>query len=37
MQTKTISKIIKSKLEEWLETIEDKVLVEKVKDNILVS
>lgn len=37
MQVKTIRKIIKVKLEDWLETIEDQKLRSKVKDNILVS
>ncbi len=37
MQVKTISKNIKSKLNEWLETITDEKLRKKVKDNILVS
>jgi hypothetical protein len=37
MQIKTISKTIKTKLEEWLGTINDASLVKKLKDNILVS
>lgn len=37
MQTKTISKVIKKKLTEWLETITDEKLRDKVKENILVS
>jgi hypothetical protein len=37
MQVKTISKTIKSKLTEWLETITDEELRKQVKENILVS
>ena len=37
MQIKTISKTIKAKLIEWLETITDEKLRKRVKDNILVS
>jgi hypothetical protein len=37
MQVKTIKKVISNKLNEWLETIEDAKLREKVKANILVS
>ena len=37
MQIKTISKIIKAKLTEWLETITDEELRKRVKSNILVS
>lgn len=37
MQTKTISKIISMKMEQWLETITDKKLRNKVRKNILVS
>lgn len=37
MQIKTISKSIKAKLTEWLETITDEKLRKRVKDNILVS
>lgn len=37
MQTKTIAKTISSKLEDWMESISDKDLVKKLRDNILVS
>ena len=37
MQTKTIKKIISNKLNEWLSTIENSVLREEVRKNILVS
>lgn len=37
MQIKTIKKTIENKLNEWIETIEEKSLKIKVKDNILVS
>lgn len=37
MQTKTIKKIIESKLNEWLETITDEKLRKKVRENILLS
>ena len=37
MQVKTISKIIKQKMEDWLETIEDMELRAKVRKNYLVS
>lgn len=37
MQTKTIAKTISSKLEDWMESISDKDLVEKLRDNVLVS
>jgi hypothetical protein len=37
MKTKTINKVIKAKLNEWLETITDEKLREDVKNNILVS
>lgn len=37
MQIKTISKIISSKMEEWLETITDEKLRKKVRKNLLVS
>ncbi len=37
MQTKTISKAIKSKLEEWLKTINDQQLKTDLEKNILVS
>ena len=37
MQRKTIEKTIKNKLNEWLETIENKKLRESVRKNILVS
>jgi len=37
MQIKTINKVIKNKLTEWLETITDEKIRKKVKDNILVS
>jgi hypothetical protein len=37
MQLNTIEKCIKSKLNEWLETIEDDTLRKSVKDNLLVS
>lgn len=37
MQTKTIAKAISSKLEDWMESISDKDLVKKLRDNVLVS
>ena len=37
MQTKTISKVISSKLEDWLLTINDDWLVKELRKNILVS
>jgi hypothetical protein len=37
MQTKTIEKNIKAKLEEWLKTITDETLRKDVKENLLVS
>lgn len=37
MQRKTIAKIIKTKLESWLESITDEALRKEVKDNIVVS
>ncbi len=37
MQVKSIKKIIASKLEEWLESIEDESLRKKVRKNILLS
>jgi hypothetical protein len=37
MQVKTIKKIISTKLNDWLESIEDLELRKKVKENILVS
>jgi len=37
MQVKTISKILKNKLEDWLSTITDELLRNDVKKNILVS
>ena len=37
MQIKTISKIIKAKLNSWLDSITDEELKKKLKDNILVS
>jgi len=37
MQTKTISKTIKNKLEEWLLSITDSALSADVKNNLLVS
>lgn len=37
MQRKTIAKIIKNKMENWLESITDKPLKKEVKDSIVVS
>ena len=37
MQIKTISKIIKTKLNSWLNSITDEELKKELKDNILVS
>lgn len=37
MQRKTIAKIIKTKLESWLQSITDEALRKEVKDNIVVS
>lgn len=37
MQQKTIQRNIRTKMEEWLSTINDSVLQKDVKDNILVS
>ena len=37
MKTKTINKVIKAKLNEWLETITDEKLRHDVKNNLLVS
>ena len=37
MQLKTISKIIRNKLEDWLLTITDQELVKELRKNILVS
>lgn len=37
MQLKTIRKNLQSKMTEWMDSMDDKVLSEKVKDNILVS
>ena len=37
MQVKTIQKVIVKKMNEWLETISDKNLRQRVKDNLLVS
>ena len=37
MQIKTIQKTIAKKLTDWLDTIEDKTLSKKLKNNILVS
>jgi len=37
MQVKTIKKILKNKLEDWLETITDEKLRKEVRSNILVS
>lgn len=37
MQTKTIEKNIKAKMEEWLKTISDEPLRRSVKDNLLVT
>lgn len=37
MQIKTIERIIKNKLTDWLETIDNEPLRDKVRDNILVS
>lgn len=37
MQIKSIQKVIRTKLEEWLSTITDAKLVEELRDNILVS
>ncbi len=37
MQRKTIKKVISRKLDEWLSTIEDTTLRQKVRNNILVS
>jgi hypothetical protein len=37
MQIKTINKIISKKMNEWLDTISDESLREKVKESLLVS
>ena len=37
MKTRTIERIIKSKLQEWLDSIEDTQLRERVKNNIVLS
>lgn len=37
MQKKTIQKIVRTKINSWLETIDDKSLREELKDNVIVS
>ena len=37
MQSKTVKRVLVSKMNSWLKTIDDKVLREEVKDNLLVT
>ena len=37
MKTKTINAVISKKVNDWLESIEDKVLVKKIKNDIIVT
>ena len=37
MKVKTINKVIKKKMEDWLSTITDEVLTIEVRENILLS